>query len=36
MEDEEYEKELDSEEDESDNDYVFNDLDEKSNLSQTL
>ena len=36
MEDEEYEEELDSEEDESDNDYVFNDLDEKSNLSQTL
>ena len=36
MEDEEYEEELDSEEDESDNGYVFNDLDEKSNLSQTI
>ena len=36
MEDEEYEEELDSEEDESDNDYVFNDLDEKSNPSQTI
>ena len=29
--DEEYEEELESGEDESDNDFVFNDLDEKSN-----
>ena len=36
MEDEENEEEFDSEEDESDNGFVFNDLDEKSNLSQTI
>ena len=34
--DEEYEEELDSEEDENDNDFVFNDLDEKSYPSQTI
>ena len=34
--DEEYEKEFVTEENESDNDYVFNDLDEKSNFSQTI
>ena len=33
---EEYEEEFDNEEDESDNYYVFNDLDEKSNPSQTI
>ena len=34
--DEECEEELDSEEDENDNDFVFNDLDEKSYPSQTI
>ena len=34
--DEEYEEEFDSREDESDNDFVFNDLDEKSNSWQTI
>ena len=34
--DEEYEEELDSEEDENHNDFVFNDLDEKSYPSQTI
>ena len=32
----EYEEEFDSEEDENDNDFVFNDLFEKSNPSQTI
>ena len=34
--DEEYEEELDSEEDKNDNNFVFNDLDEKSYPSQTI
>ena len=34
--DEEYEEEFDSEEDKNDNDFVFNDLDEKSYPSQTI
>ena len=34
--DEEYEEEFHSEEEESDNDFVFNDLDEKSNPSETI
>ena len=34
--DEEYEEEFGSEEDESDNDFFFNNLDEKSNPSQTM
>ena len=35
-EDEEYEEEFNSVEDESDNDFVFNDLFEKRNSSQTI
>ena len=34
--DEEYEEEFDSEEDKNDNNFVFNDLDEKSYPSQTI
>ena len=34
--DEEYEEEFDGEEDKNDNDFVFNDLDEKSYPSQTI
>ena len=34
--DKEHEEELDSEEDKNDNNFVFNDLDEKSYLSQTI
>ena len=34
--DEEYEDEFDSGKDEGDNDFVFNDLDEKSNSWQTI
>ena len=34
--DEEHEEELDSEEDKNDNNFVFNDLDENSYLSQTI
>ena len=34
--DEEYEEEFDSGKDESDNDFVFNDLDQKSNSWQTI
>ena len=34
--DEEYEEEFDGEEDKNDNNFVFNDLDEKSYPSQTI